>query len=129
MNKKFFTDIKIIKKAISDKKLVIFSGAGVSIDAGIPSWTQLIEKLQEEINTPVWETDSLRIAQMHYNERGSKEHFDRVRHVLKYKKVRYNEIHEAIFELSPEHILTTNYDDLLEQVIKAKAYPYNVPQI
>jgi NAD-dependent SIR2 family protein deacetylase len=38
MINKFLTDIKIIKNAINTKKLVVFAGAGISIDAGVPSW-------------------------------------------------------------------------------------------
>jgi hypothetical protein len=68
----------------------------------------------------------MRIAQMYYNERGEKEFIDKVRFVFRGKTLRYNPIHETLFDLSPDHIITTNFDDLLEQVIDAKAHPFSV---
>lgn len=35
MSKIFFTDIKNIRTAIDTNKLVIFAGAGISIDSGV----------------------------------------------------------------------------------------------
>ncbi len=126
MSKKFFTDIKNIRNAIDTNKLVVFAGAGISVDAGIPTWGTLIDEMKSEISISPNEADYLRIAQMYYNERQQKEYIDKIRAVLKHKKVRYNEIHEWIFKLNPEHILTTNYDDLLEQVIKKESLPFSV---
>lgn len=126
MSKKFFTDIKNIRNAIDTNKLVVFAGAGISVDAGIPNWGTLIDEMKSEIAIPPNEADYLRIAQMYYNERQQKEYIDKIRSVLKHKKVKYNEIHEWVFKLNPEHILTTNYDDLLEQVIKKESLPFSV---
>ena len=126
MNKKFFTDIKFLRNAIDTNKLVVFVGAGISVDAGIPKWGALIDELKSEIEIPKGEEDYLRISQMYYNERQQKEFIDKIRSVLKHKKVKYNEIHESIFKLNPAHILTTNYDDLLEQVIKKKSLPFSI---
>jgi len=126
MNKRFLTDIKNIKAAINANKLVVFAGAGISVDAGIPTWNTLIEEMKSEVEIPKDDNDYLRIAQMYYNDRQQKEYIEKVRIVLKHRKVKYNEIHEAIFKLSPEHILTTNYDDLLEQVIKKQSLPFSI---
>jgi hypothetical protein len=126
MSKRFFTDIKNIRNAIDTNKLVVFAGAGISIDAGIPNWGTLIDEMKSEIEIPPNEADYLRIAQMYHDERQQKEYFDKVRLVLKHKKVKHNEIHEWVFKLNPEHILTTNYDDLLEQVIKKESLPFSV---
>lgn len=126
MSRKFFTDIRNIRNAIDTNKLVVFAGAGISVDAGIPNWSTLIDEMKSEIAIPPNEADYLRIAQMYYNERQQKEYIDKVRTVLKHKKVKYNEIHEWVFKLNPEHILTTNYDDLLEQVIKKESLPFSV---
>jgi len=126
MDNKFLTDIKNIRNAIETKKLVVFAGAGISIDAGIPSWNTLIEEMKSEINLPKNEQDYLKIAQMYFNERHQKEYVEKIRTTLKHKKIKHNEIHEEIFQLNPEHILTTNYDDLLEQVIKKQSLPYSI---
>lgn len=126
MNNKFFTDVKNIRNAIDTNKLVVFAGAGVSVDAGVPGWNVLIEEMKSEIETPQNESDSLRIAQMYFNDRQQKEYIDKIRSILKHKKIKYNEIHEQVFQLNPEHVLTTNYDDLLEQVIKKESLPFSV---
>lgn len=126
MSNKFFTDIGIIRNAIDTNKLVVFAGAGISVDAGIPEWSVLIDEMKLEIDIPKSEMDFLRIAQMYFNDRQQKEYIEKVRSVLKHKKVKYNEIHQELFQLSPVHILTTNYDDLLEQVIKNKSLPFSI---
>ena len=126
MSKNFFADIKNIRTAIDTNKLVIFTGAGISVDAGVPGWDVLIEEMKSEIEIPKNEQDYLRIAQMYFNDRHQKEFIDKVRSVLKHKKIKYNEIHEEIFQLNPEHILTTNFEDLLEQVIKKRSLPFSV---
>jgi hypothetical protein len=126
MDKSFFTDIKTLRDAIDSKKLVVFAGAGISYDAGVPGWGTLIDEMRSDIEIPKEEKDYLRIAQMYYNDRQQKEYIEKIRNILKHKKVKYNPIHEEIFNLNPEHILTTNYDDLLEQVIKRKSLPFSI---
>jgi len=124
--KKFLTDIKNIRNAIDSNRLVIFAGAGVSVDAGIPLWGALINEMKSEIDIPSNESDYLRIAQMYFNERQQKEYMEKIRVVLNHKKAIHNEIHEAIFKLNPVHLITTNYDDLLEQVIRKESLPFSI---
>ncbi|HFK5587012.1 TPA: SIR2 family protein [Elizabethkingia anophelis] len=126
MNKKFLADIQIIKNAIKTNKLVIFAGAGISIDANVPSWNNLIDEIKNELDLPSDEKDYLKIAQIYFNDRQEKEYVEKIRNSLGYKKFRYNEIHEELFELNPEHILTTNFEDLLEQVIVKNSLPYSI---
>lgn len=126
MINKFLTDIKIIKNAINTKKLVVFAGAGISIDAGVPSWGKLIEEIKKDLDLPENESDYLKIPQIYYNERQEKEYIEKIRKVLGHKKLKHNEIHEEIFELNPEHILTTNFEDLLEQVINKNSLPFSI---
>ncbi len=126
MINKFLADIRIIKNAINTKKLVIFAGAGISIDAGVPSWGKLIEEIKSDLDLPKNESDYLKIPQIYYNERQEKEYIEKIRDVLGHKKLKHNEIHEEIFQLNPEHILTTNFEDLLEQVINKKSLPFSI---
>lgn len=126
MENNFQTNISNIRKAIDNNKLVVFAGAGISVDAGVPKWSELIKVMKKEINVSENETDYLKIAQLYYNERQQKEYIDKIRSVLNHKKVQSNEIHEEIFKLNPNGILTTNYDDLLDQVIEKEALPYSI---
>lgn len=82
--------------------------------------------MKADINVPSNENDYLRIAQMYFNDRQQKEYIEKIRLVLKHTKVKHNVLHEEIFNLNPEHILTTNYDDLLDQVIKVKSLPFSI---
>ena len=43
------TAIKEIQKAQEDDRLVIFVGAGVSKNSGVPSWYELIKKFADEL--------------------------------------------------------------------------------
>ena len=122
--KKLLADIKIIRNAIETKKLVIFAGAGISIDAGVPSWDELIKQMCVDLDLPSEEKDYLKIPQIYYNERQEKKYVEKIRKILKHKRLKYNSIHEEIFELNPEHVLTTNFEDLLEQVINKKSLPF-----
>lgn len=75
MSKLFNADIKRIKEASLSDKLVIFVGAGVSANSGIPSWGALIEDLKKELsqNFVSDNTDYLKVAQIYKNYRGEKE--------------------------------------------------------
>ena len=66
MKQQFFRNIQILKAAITDRKLVVFAGAGVSVDAGVPTWGELIAELKKDIDIPINEADFLRIAQLCY---------------------------------------------------------------
>lgn len=125
-NKQQLAHIQILQKASENNKLVIFVGAGVSANSDIPSWNQLIEHLSKDLNLSPDERDNLKIAQIYRDNRGEKEYLDKVRRVLKHRKGIFNELHELIFDLHPAHVLTTNYDDLLEQVIAHNALPYSI---
>jgi len=36
-------------RAVSERRVILFAGAGVSMNVGLPSWQQLIEHLGEEL--------------------------------------------------------------------------------
>lgn len=109
--------IRQIQRAIRENRLVIFVGAGVSASAGVPNWSQLIDAFKEELDIPSYENDYLKIAQLYKNQRKHKEYKERVEEILYAGDKRFNEIHEELLALNPCHIVTTNYDELLEQAI------------
>lgn len=119
-------NIKRISEASLNNKLVIFVGAGVSMNSEVPSWEQLIRALKQELPESLKdENDYLKITQLYKDSRGHKEYLEKIRLELRYGKVTPNPIHDAILGLRPCHIVTTNYDDLLEQAIKnAKGSQY-----
>lgn len=121
------TNIKNIIQAKEQNRLVIFVGAGVSKNSNIPFWGELIQIIRDKYLTGLDEkTDYLKVAQLFYNQRGKKEYYDIIKQILLHKKATYNPINEAILSLNPEHIITTNYDDLFEQVISRDRLQYDI---
>ena len=106
----------LIYKASKNNNLVIIVGAGVSRNSGIPVWNELVSEMKKDLPESVkYEHDAIKIAQLYKNTFGDKLTIDKVKSILKYGKCIPNKIHEAIFDLNPCHIITTNYDDLLEK--------------
>ena len=121
------THLKNIQIASQTDRLVLFVGAGVSANSGVPTWKRLIDEMKKELpNSISYETDDLKVAQAYKDIRGEKEYLDKVKEVLRHNKVIPNPIHEAIFNLNPVHILTTNYDDLLEQELENEFKQYDI---
>lgn len=116
---------KIIQRSIYNNKLVLFIGAGVSANSGLPLWKDLIEKIKKKIKVSDNFNDYLKIAQYYYNSRGEKEYYDFLREELEVE-VSPNNIHEALLDMNPRHIITTNYDDLIEKEARKKGMFYDV---
>lgn len=116
-----------LHEASKQGRLVVFVGAGVSANSGVPTWGELISALKKELPDnlkPV--TDDLKIAQIYKDTRGYKDYLQKVKTILKDGRVASNNLHEAILQLNPAHIITTNYDDLLEQAIRSEYKQYDV---
>lgn len=121
---KLRSNLKNIVRAKENGKLVIFAGAGVSIDSNVPGWSKLIDGLKGDLDED--EKDYLSICQLYYDSKGKKEYMDKVQEVLNHGKTKFNPIHEKIIELKPLHILTTNYDTHFEQVLNERSYRYSI---
>ena len=112
----FRASLKKIVAAKENGKLVIFAGAGVSVDSQVPGWATLVDELKNDLSTT--EADFLKVAELYHNSRGEKEYHERVQEILKSGKTTYNPVHQKILELDPVHVVTTNYDSHFEQVIE-----------
>lgn len=112
-------NIKRIQDALHNGRLVLFVGAGVSKNSGVPMWGELIEKMKSELPESLRnEKDDLKLAQLYKDSRGEKEYLEMVMKTLCHNKVIPNPIHKELLALNPVHIVTTNYDDLIEQEMK-----------
>lgn len=135
MNKEELLEyINLFREKAENNKLIIFVGSGVSLNVdGMPSWYSLIQKMAQTINYSKCSTcknskdgcsdfcllkedystdELLKIPQYVYNK--SKDLYDKI---LKenIKDVSVDApLSEAIFDINPVHIITTNYDTLLE---------------
>jgi len=96
--------IKHIVEALNQDKLIIFVGAGVSKNSGLPDWSELIKCFKDELNI-VEETDYLKIAQYYYDTFGQQKYLDKIVEILgKKTNVMPNSIHDEIFKLKPNRV-------------------------
>lgn len=118
---KFEQMISNMKKALERDKLVIFVGAGVSKNSGIPTWGQMVRQFAERIGYPVERlstTEYIRIPQYFYGmdtSEGHTEYYRILREVIS-PDACPNPLNELIAQIRPKHIVTTNYDKLMDQV-------------
>ena len=133
--KKILENIRMLRDKTNIEKLIVFVGAGVSCNVeGMPSWSDLIIKMAKAINhskcatcrkresdckngldfcAPFSADEYLKIPQYLYNE--NKDLYnqilrDNIEHSLDIDAPLSN----AILDLIPAHIITTNYDRLIE---------------
>jgi NAD-dependent SIR2 family protein deacetylase len=73
--------IKALQKASRQNKLVIFAGAGTSVDAGIPLWNTLIDKLTEVLPDEVKHnnrSDNLKLAELFREVSDDKDYYESI---------------------------------------------------
>ncbi|SPC38837.1 hypothetical protein [Latilactobacillus fuchuensis] len=68
---------KHLNEAIKDDSLIIFVGAGVSANSGLPKWSELISEFKNEIDLTD-ETDYLKTAQYYYDTVGQQKYFQKI---------------------------------------------------
>jgi len=107
---------RIIKQAMLDDKLVVFVGAGASVNSGIPLWGDAVRKMREHLGkTSLSENEYLKVPQYYFNARGEKEYVELMRSIFNFDDKKLNEVHKLIVELAPNSVITTNYDDFIER--------------
>lgn len=109
----FLAKVDQISTAAEEGNLVIFVGAGISKASGVPLWGELIDEMNGGID--IDESEYEVIPQLYYQEHGETNYYKKIGKTLKINTVKPNPIHKEIFQLNPSHIITTNYDDLIEQ--------------
>ena len=109
---------RILKDAKENNRLVLFVGAGASMDPGMPSWSQAIEQIASKLPLSNQDKmyDPLKIPQYYYNSRGKKEYTQLMREVFLHgTPLKTTMLHKKLIECQAETIITTNYDHLIEQ--------------
>ena len=117
MSEKYKETKRLLRKAMQERQLVLFVGAGASVDAGMPLWKTAIKQIAEKLNLDKDRNlDNLIVPQYYYNARGRKEYTQLMREIFHYYDKLYpGEVHKAIMQFDSETIITTNYDHLIEQ--------------
>lgn len=107
--------------AIRARQVILFVGAGVSMNLGLPSWSTLISEMgsQLDFEPMVFKShgDLLELAEYYRLKKTSlgalRSWMDRTWHTQE-ERVDVSDIHQAIVDLQCPIIYTTNYDRWLE---------------
>lgn len=117
----FYQMINELNESINNEKLVIFVGAGISKNSGIPTWGQMVRAFAQKIGCPdirLTTDDYIKIPQYFYGVDKSKEHKEYYNTLKKLIDVDCspNIINKLIYKIHPKYIVTTNYDKLMDKV-------------
>lgn len=120
--------LKQIKHAIETDSLIIFVGAGVSKNSGLPLWDDIVDVFKEELNLQEQDdTNVFKVPQYYYDTFGQNRYFQKLEEIFKlFNNAEPNFAHDYIAKIKPKHIITTNYDDLLEKRFSVSDMQYDV---
>ena len=125
-------EYKRIIEASKNNALTLFVGAGVSVLSNAPKWSEMIDRICEELGLDKkgkYSADEcLQIPQIYYNEIGKNDnkYYSIINECLNAGSLIPNEIHKMLFKLAPASILTTNFDELLETAAAQECYSMKV---
>jgi hypothetical protein len=107
---------------------VLFAGAGLSAGAGLPAWNELVARLAGDLGiTPAPHLDHLDLAQWYREQFGQKRLAEVVRSTYGEGAGLPTLAHYLLLHLPLRHVITTNYDDLIERALHAlKRHPVPV---
>ena len=109
-------DFRFLNKCMLNNELVVFVGAGVSMGSGLLSWNDLVKEIQERLGISDSSfSDNTIIPQLYYNSRGKKDYNELIHSLLYKPNALPNSAHECLVKIKPRYIITTNYDELIEQ--------------
>lgn len=113
--------------ALRDGACVLFVGAGMSSGAGLPGWNELIARLSRDLQiAPSPRLDNLDLAQWYREQFGNERLADVLRATFA-KSGLPTVAHYLLMALPVRHVITTNYDHLLESALTAlKRHPVPV---
>ncbi len=118
----FYEMINDLSLALRREKLVIFVGAGVSKNSGLPTWGQMVQSFAQQIGYPMegrLATDEyIRIPQYYYcldESPGHSDYYSLIESMIP-ENILPNPLNRLIASLRPKHIVTTNFDTLMDQV-------------
>lgn len=130
---KYYKELIDIINANEENRLVIFVGSGVSANSNIPTWGQLIKSMSASLGGSgsegcISQSDYLNIAEYFYLADESPNHQNYYQYISNKigGEFESNIINDIIFKILPHHIITTNYDHLLENSNEINSTLYSV---
>ena len=111
-------DIRFLAEELEKGKLVVFVGAGVSKNSGLPDWKELIKDYAEYRGIKEFTSkEYLTIPEEVFERYGSLKYYEIAEKRLSGKYVP-NSVHRILKKMDLIYIITTNYDTLIEDEIK-----------
>ena len=113
-----------IKEANVENKLVVFIGAGVSSNSGYRPWQELIREMDEKIKysddaaSKHYSNDELLRIPQYFCQSDAEAYAKTIVDNYSFLPPKTNKIIDKILELKPHHIITTNFDTLIEFSIR-----------
>lgn len=107
---------RLIRSAMGNHNLVLFIGAGTSLDSGMPSWGKAVSVIAERLNLSPHNMDNMKIPQYYFNSRGQNDYNQLIHDIFKFGiNLPTKPVHKKILDFDTDVIVTTNYDHLLER--------------
>ena len=111
-------DIRFLAEELEKGKLVVFVGAGVSKNSGLPDWKELIKDYAEYRGIKEFTSkEYLTIPEEVFERYGSLKYYEIAEKRFSGKYFP-NSIHRILKKMDLTYIITTNYDTLIEDEIK-----------
>lgn len=111
-------DIRFLAEELEKGKLVVFVGAGVSKNSGLPEWEELIKDYADYRGIKEFTSKQfLTIPEEIFERYGSLKYYEIAEKRFSGKYVP-NSIHRILKKMKLTYIITTNYDTLIEDEIK-----------
>ncbi len=122
------SDLEALADLISQKKVMLFIGAGISRSVKMPLWKELLKSLvEDEFDGDLFETygDNMVLAEYIRKQYGNEAVYQKMKKLFTIgedvqRELENSKIYKAILELGCPVIYTTNYDHLLESYYKMK---------
>lgn len=118
-------------RAVNQNKLVVFAGAGASMGkpTSLPNFYNLAERIAEGTGYELQKNDACDIFLGKIKHEGVDVNTSAAK-ILSGECIEHNILHEAIIDLFPDSsnikIVTTNYDEMFEQVLDRRGIVYKV---
>ena len=100
---------------------VLFIGAGLSIPAGLPRWSDLLSPLYDKIGAPP-DTDPLTVAQVFEARESRRQLIAFISEKTDTTRIKPTKNHELLANLGIRTWITTNYDNLIEKTLDDKGH-------
>jgi hypothetical protein len=122
-----------LARAIRERRVILFAGAGLSAGLGLPSWQDFIGRLGTELGFDAkaflsLSPDFRSLAEYYCLAKGSLDGL-RERMVREWavadRKLAAYDVYRLVVRLGFPLIYTTNYDDLLERAFELHGVPFN----